>query len=87
MSFRTNDTVIDTDPALFYLRIGELEAAAWHFSSLNDEVGVCSMRVFIRAHVCGVCLRAIGGGKSEMFKSVGSRYKTKPHQVQMQYMQ
>ncbi len=50
-------------------------------------VCVCSMRVSIRARVCGVCLRAISGGKSETFKSVGSRYKTKPHQVQMQYMQ
>ncbi len=29
-------------------------------------------------HMCGVCLRAISGGKSETFKSVGSRYKAIP---------
>ncbi len=38
--------------------------------------------------MCGVCLREIGyGGKSEMFESVGSCYKTKRRQRQMQYMQ
>ncbi len=60
----------------------ELEAAAWRFLSLNDVAVVCSMYVWLFMYKCGVCLRPISGG--ETLKSVGSDYRTKPLQHQMQ---
>ncbi len=45
------------------------------------------VRVIINAQMRVCVFAAISGGKSEMFKSVGSRYKTKRHQCQMQYIQ
>ncbi len=63
---------------VFYLRIltvnDELEAAACHFPSINNVAVVCFDVCVISMHMCGVCLRAISDGKSEIFKSVGSRY-------------
>ncbi len=34
----------------------ELEAAAWHFSSLSDVTDVCSTCVWLFMRICGVCV-------------------------------
>ncbi len=78
------DTVIDT--CVVYLRILQcndvLEAAAWHFPSLNDVAFICLACVWYSCTYACVFACCSGG---ETFKSVGSRYKTKRLQHQMQY--